>query len=120
MASAVLVVGVAALPDDADAGWEDDSDGGVVVATFFVVRLSSSSSPVPRRRESSATLLRVRSSPRTALDLGAKKDVIITIMCYTPREYWRRWSYRCVSVVLILGIGIVLLTCLGSVRTVLM
>jgi hypothetical protein len=107
MASAVLVVGVAALPDDADAGWEDNSDGGVVVATFFVVRLSSSSSPVPRRRESSAILLRVRSSPRTALDLGAKKDVIITIMCYTPREYWRQWW--CVSVELILGIGIVLL-----------
>ena len=91
MASAVVVVGVTAPSDDADAGWEDDSDGGVVVATFFVVRLSSSSSPVPRRLESSATLLRVRSSSRTALDLGAKNDVIISIMCYPPREYWRQW-----------------------------
>ncbi len=79
MASAVVVVSVGPS-DDADAGWEDDSDGGVVVATFFVIRPSSSSSPAPRRRASSATLLRVRSSPGTALDLGAKKDVIITIV----------------------------------------
>ena len=73
MASAVAVVGFAP-PDDADAGCDDDSDGVVVVvATFFAVRPSSSSSPVPRRR-------------RAVLDLGAKKDVIITFYLG-----WRRY-----------------------------
>ena len=75
MASAVAVVGFAP-PDDADAGCDDDSDGVVVVvATFFAVRPSSSSSPVPRHR-------------RAVLDLGAKKDVIITFYLGCGRRYF--------------------------------